>query len=103
MKQKLPFIFGKSSDLINFTDREEECMRLAMNFKSLINTTIISAKTTRTLATPSPCCILSLWKQAKYAFGHFFKFGNAFLQIWRHDVFTKNQQSKVGEIYKKTL
>jgi len=44
MKQKLPFIFGKSSDLINFTDREEECMRLEMNFKSLINTTIISPR-----------------------------------------------------------
>ena len=44
MKQKLPFIFGKSSDLINFTDREEECLRLEMNFKSLINTTIISPR-----------------------------------------------------------
>ena len=44
MKQKLPFIFGKSSDLINFTDREEESQRLEMNFKSLINTTIISPR-----------------------------------------------------------
>jgi len=44
MKQKLPFIFGKSSDLINFTDREEEIRRLEMNFKSLINTTIISPR-----------------------------------------------------------
>ena len=44
MKQKLPFIFGKSSDLINFTDREEERLRLEMNFKSLINTTIISPR-----------------------------------------------------------
>lgn len=42
--KKLPFIFGKSSDLINFTDREEESMRLEMNFKSLINTTIISPR-----------------------------------------------------------
>jgi len=44
MNQKLPFIFGKSSDLINFTDREEECRRLELNFKSLINTTIISPR-----------------------------------------------------------
>jgi AAA+ ATPase superfamily predicted ATPase len=42
--KKLPFIFGKSSDLINFTDREEEALRLEMNFKSLINTTIISPR-----------------------------------------------------------
>ena len=42
--KKLPFIFGKSSDLINFTDREEETLRLEMNFKSLINTTIISPR-----------------------------------------------------------
>ena len=42
--EKLPFIFGKSSDLINFTDREEETSRLEMNFKSLINTTIISPR-----------------------------------------------------------
>ena len=41
---KLPFIFGKSSDLINFTNREEESLRLEMNFKSLINTTIISPR-----------------------------------------------------------
>ena len=41
---KLPFIFGKSSDLINFTDREEESARLEMNFKSLINTMIISPR-----------------------------------------------------------
>ena len=41
---KLPFIFGKSSDSVNFTDREEEKERLEMNFKSLINTTIISPR-----------------------------------------------------------
>jgi hypothetical protein len=40
----LPFIFGKSSDLINFTDREDEIVRLETNFKSLINTTIISPR-----------------------------------------------------------
>jgi Predicted ATPase (AAA+ superfamily) len=44
MKQKLPFMFGKSSDFINFTDREEESQRLEMNFKSLINTMIISPR-----------------------------------------------------------
>ena len=42
--EKLPFIFGKSSDNVNFTDREEESARLEMNFKSLINTTIISPR-----------------------------------------------------------
>ena len=42
--EKLPFIFGKSSDSVNFTDREEESARLEMNFKSLINTTIISPR-----------------------------------------------------------
>ena len=42
--EQLPFIFGKSADLLNFTDREEECLRLEMNFKSLINVTIISPR-----------------------------------------------------------
>jgi len=42
--KKMPFIFGKSSDLVNFTDREEEIFRLEMNFKSLINTMIISPR-----------------------------------------------------------
>ena len=42
--EKLPFIFGKSSDNVNFTDREEEAARLEMNFKSLMNTTIISPR-----------------------------------------------------------
>lgn len=41
---ELPFIFGKSTDVANFTDREEESVRLALNFKSLINTTIISPR-----------------------------------------------------------
>ena len=40
----MPFIFGKSSDLVNFTDREEEIFRLEMNFKSLINTMVISPR-----------------------------------------------------------
>ena len=42
MKQQFPFIFGKSADLINFTDREEESWHPEMNFKSLINTIRIS-------------------------------------------------------------
>jgi len=42
--ERLPFIFGKSSDLMNFTDREEETLRLETNFKSLINTTIVSPR-----------------------------------------------------------
>jgi hypothetical protein len=42
--RKAPFIFGKSSDLMNFTDRDEESLRLETNFKSLINTTIISPR-----------------------------------------------------------
>ena len=43
MKQ-MPFIFGKSANFENFTDREEEALRLIRNFKSLINTTIISPR-----------------------------------------------------------
>jgi len=39
-----PFIFGKSADFINFTDREEEMTRLEANFKALTNTTIISPR-----------------------------------------------------------
>lgn len=42
--EKLPFIFGKSTDTENFTDRKEECERLTLNFRSLINTTIISPR-----------------------------------------------------------
>ena len=42
--EKLPFIFGKSTNFVNFTDREEETFRLICNFKSLINTTIISPR-----------------------------------------------------------
>lgn len=40
----MPFIFGKSTNFVNFTDREEEALRLIRNFKSLINTTIISPR-----------------------------------------------------------
>jgi hypothetical protein len=42
--EKLPFIFGKSTDFNNFTDRKEETFTLIRNFKSLINTTIISPR-----------------------------------------------------------
>jgi len=42
--KKMPFIFGKSSDSINYTDREDETLHLETNFKSLINTTIISPR-----------------------------------------------------------
>ena len=42
--KKMPFIFGKSADFKNFTDRDQETERLITNFKSLINTTIISPR-----------------------------------------------------------
>ena len=42
--EKTPFIFGKSADNINFTNREEEISYLEANFKSQINTTIISPR-----------------------------------------------------------
>ncbi|MCL2597725.1 MAG: hypothetical protein FWD66_08760, partial [Paludibacter sp.] len=40
----MPFIYGKSSDFLNFTDREKESEHLERNFKSLINTTIVSPR-----------------------------------------------------------
>jgi AAA+ ATPase superfamily predicted ATPase len=42
--RQLPFIFGKSAEFENFTDREGETQRLIGNFNSLINTTIISPR-----------------------------------------------------------
>ena len=42
--KKTPFVFGKSADSINFTNREEEVTHLKMNLTSLINTTIISPR-----------------------------------------------------------
>jgi AAA+ ATPase superfamily predicted ATPase len=42
--KRMPFIFGKSTNFENFTDREEEALRLIQNFKSLINTIIISPR-----------------------------------------------------------
>lgn len=42
--QRVPFVFGRSTDLVNFTDREKETSWLIGNFQSLINTTIISPR-----------------------------------------------------------
>jgi hypothetical protein len=42
--KKMPFIYGKSSDLINFTNREDETAQLETNFKSRINIIIISPR-----------------------------------------------------------
>jgi len=40
----LPFVYGKTAEAKNFTGREKETERLAQNFFSLINTTIISPR-----------------------------------------------------------
>ena len=40
----LPFIYGKIAEIQEFTDREEECKRLAQNFFSLVNTTVVSPR-----------------------------------------------------------
>jgi hypothetical protein len=42
--EKIPFIFGRSTDAVNFTGRERESEFLASNFTSLINTTIFSPR-----------------------------------------------------------
>lgn len=39
-----PFVFGMSTEGENFTDREEDTKRLAMNFKAGINTVLISPR-----------------------------------------------------------
>ena len=39
-----PFIFGKIATDDNFTDREQETAHLVANFKSLINTILISPR-----------------------------------------------------------
>jgi hypothetical protein len=41
---KLSFIFGKSSDWKNFTDREEETNRFKITFNSPINITIVTLR-----------------------------------------------------------
>ena len=40
----LPFIYGKTAETHNFTDREKDCNHLLQNFFSLVNTTIISPR-----------------------------------------------------------
>ncbi|MDR1757801.1 MAG: ATPase [Bacteroidales bacterium] len=42
--EQMPFIFGKTAEIHNFTDREEETKRLTQNFYSLVNTMIISPR-----------------------------------------------------------
>ena len=42
--EALPFIFGKTAETQNFTDRETECKHLTQNFFSLVNTMIISPR-----------------------------------------------------------
>ena len=39
-----PFVYGRIADKQNFTDRKEEVVLLSQNFKSLINTVIISPR-----------------------------------------------------------
>jgi len=40
----LPFVYGKIAEIQDFTDREKESKRLAQNFFSLVNTTVISPR-----------------------------------------------------------
>jgi hypothetical protein len=42
--ETLPFIYGKTVEMNNFTDREKECEQLIQNFFSLVNTTVISPR-----------------------------------------------------------
>ena len=44
IRMEAPFIFGKIATDENFTDREQETVRLVNNFESLINTIIISPR-----------------------------------------------------------
>jgi hypothetical protein len=39
-----PFVFGKLATMVDFTDREIEADHLASNFRSLINTILISPR-----------------------------------------------------------
>lgn len=39
-----PFVFGKLAESSNFTNRDEECRQLIGNFKSLVNTILISPR-----------------------------------------------------------
>jgi hypothetical protein len=42
--EKLPFIYGKTAETYNFTNREKESERLLQNFFSLVNTTVVSPR-----------------------------------------------------------
>jgi len=42
--QGAPFVFGKTAEGENFTNRKDECARLKQNFFSLTNTTIVSPR-----------------------------------------------------------
>ena len=44
MDKVAPFIFGKTAESMNFTDREAETARLVDNFTSVINTVLISPR-----------------------------------------------------------
>ncbi len=44
MMETMPFIFGKTVESLNFTNREQEKKRLVNNFYSLVNTVIISPR-----------------------------------------------------------
>ena len=44
MKQEVSFVFGVAVSDYNFTGREEESLRLKMNFESGINTILISPR-----------------------------------------------------------
>ena len=43
-EQIAPFVFGRLSSELNFTDREKETTQLGINFSSLINTILISPR-----------------------------------------------------------
>jgi hypothetical protein len=42
--ENMPFVFGKTAEMQNFTNREDERKRLSQNFLALVNTTIISPR-----------------------------------------------------------
>ncbi|MDP3912922.1 MAG: hypothetical protein Q8R96_04195 [Bacteroidota bacterium] len=42
--KEAPFVFGKLATQVDFTDREKEASQLASNFRSLVNTIIVSPR-----------------------------------------------------------
>ncbi|MDR1860254.1 MAG: ATPase [Bacteroidales bacterium] len=42
--EQMPFTFGKTTDKVNFTDREVESKHLEQNFRSAVNTMLISPR-----------------------------------------------------------